>query len=538
MSVAENLTATLNKIFANGRGEAGLEVGVDPGLAISEHIRIPRSMVKAWAGKIKPGTENERAWRRMTGSTVPAPKGKKKGQSNEPSPSSSPSAVDIREYPGTPGECVHLPGWLTRGDITIVDQTYSVTRVVSGESLTVELDEFYVDPFTSDDIRNFWTVNQGHIVAPDFDEATQMWIHAIRFWSVVSGFVVTTHSKEYLVIEDPDEVALGADEFVPFAVDYRSNAWTACAARAGTWRKTNHATGGDIVAGFARRWLSKMGYMPTETNREARVRAEKSVTRAFYIATHAACVHSILANMAHADPNHWARVNPAHGLITSWDIKDSALIRMVPNTQVAGGAMVADAVVVLGMLVKEGLAPMLESVGEVKALVSSYESLRDGGIKCATYAKWFLDGHPKQASFQVFNQKDPAHAALIGELGQVADKYYKGTTIADSAALKSAASQMASTTCADTWAAIGRRKQTLSSEQVVAAYSALRGASAADAVARLTSKDEGELRNAVGAYNVSNAAIAKLIGIMNPAVADADVIIGQRSTASAQVGPN
>lgn len=528
MSGAADLTATLNKIFSNGRGEAGLEVGVDPGLAVSEYIRIPRCMVKKWAGKIEEGAENEVKWKLVSGALD------EKGKKKRGSAANTPTRVDIKDYPGNPAECVGLSGWLTSGMITIVDQTYSISAKVNDQVVYVKLAEFYVEPFTARDIKMFWGVNQNHIHDQDFDEATKTWIHAIRFWSVVSGFVVTEHSREYVVIEDVDDDRLGDDEFVRFVVDYRANAWTACAARAGTWRKTNHATGGDVVAGFAKRWLAKMGYMPNEANREARMRAEKGVTKAFYTATHAACVHSVLANMAHADPNHWAKVSPENGLITAWDIKDSALIRMVPNTQVAGGAMVADAMVVLRMLVKEGLAPMLEAVSEVAALVASFEVLEKEGVKCATYAKWFLDGHPKGNAPMSFNQKDTAHAALVGELGQVAEKYYRGTTIADSAALKSAAAQMSSTTSGDTWAAIGRRKTTLSSEQVVAAYGALRGASAADAVARLTSRDENDLRAAVGAYNASNGHIASLVGVGNPAVADADIIIGQRTgTASA-----
>lgn len=46
-------------------------------------------------------------------------------------------------------------------------------------------------------------------------------------------------------------------DFVVAAIDYNVNTWTACAASATSWRKSNHATGGDIAQGFPRRWLQK-----------------------------------------------------------------------------------------------------------------------------------------------------------------------------------------------------------------------------------------------------------------------------------------
>lgn len=536
-----NLTAILTSLFSNGRGEAGLEVGVDPGLSPSEHIRVPRSMVKAWAAKVQIDDDNVQNYisALKAGAVVAASKPKKKTKGKEPAVPAPvvviPEGNKVDAYPGDPAACVNKFGWITSGAIYVQDGYYFVRYTVADEDVDVIISEFYLAPHTRADIEGFYAVNQAHIRAGDFSVPQQMWIHAVRFWSVVSGFVDTSTSREFEVVDNPTVPAGGAAEFVQFCIDFRSNAWTACAARAGTWRKTNHATGGDIVSGFARRWLSKMGYMSTSQNREVAARENRNVTSAFYIATHAACVHSVLANMAHADSNHWALVNPRFGMVIDWDIKDSALIRMVPNTQVAGGAMVADAVVVLTMLVKEGLAPLLSSQGESGSLIAAHEQLKEGGIQCATYAKWFLDGHPNGVKPVTFNQKESGFASLIGELGFVAMRYYTGTTIAGSAALQSAAAQMGSDMAGTAWAAIGRHKQTLSSDQVVAAYGALRGASAAQAVADLVSQDETTVRAAVSTFNDSNAAIAARLAVPNVAVADADVILGHRAAAPSGV---
>lgn len=102
---------------------------------------------------------------------------------------------------------------------------------------------------------------------------------------------------------------------------------------------------------------------------QARTEHQRETT-AFYVATHAVSVHAALALMLPDNTHHWAVIDPCFGLCTHWDIIESTRMRMSPATQVAGTAMVVDAVVCLKMLVQEGIAPLLESGGGVVALVA------------------------------------------------------------------------------------------------------------------------------------------------------------------------
>lgn len=508
-ATAAEVNAAFAAIFNNGRGEVGLEVGVDPGLAQNEYIRIPRSMAKAWAAKILDNEANRALYAANIAALAPGV------------PVGSAANSAIPDFPGTAEGCASLFGWITQG-LLYVNQGKTFAKIGNAK---IFVHEFHTRAPTNDDAMRFYTVNQGHINDAAIDEAHHNWIHAVRFWGVVAGTVTTSKSDEFVIVDDPTTLANGATEFAAFAPKYAPNAYTAGAARAGTWRKTNHCTGGSVVAGFAKRWLEKEGYRSRAVEKAERDRANKVATDAFYVAAHAISPHAVLAFMAPEDEGHWALVDPNFGYIMDWSVKPSVSMRLSPKTQIAGGAMVADSFVVLGMLVVEGLAPLLNHSGQAMALKAQYDFLSTNGVTCATYAGWFLDGHPDGLAKQEFSQKDTRAADLIGELGYVATKYYEGSTIGESPALASAAAQLGSHVAKDSWSSLATKKKSMTADQIAEAYAAIKGGSTTGRIANILSDDIDAVRAAVVALNQETTTLAAIVGVDNPQlVSDAAVL--------------
>jgi len=487
----------LAAVFSNGRGEVGLEVGADPGLPADQYVQVPRCMIKAWAARVNPYDSVYIARHPAVEQTDRGPRAIVEAWD---------SSLGVAHYAGR-------PGWVTSGDLYFHDSGLKAPASAWNTTGTVLVGEFHMDPHTFGDIEAFVTVNAGHVRDADFSEATLNWIHATRFWATASGFVRTSKSTEYTIVDNPTNIQAGATQTAEFVYNYAANAWTASAARATSWRKSNHATGGDIAAGFPRRWLQKMGYMVQNPDRAEQARGFKLATSAFYVATHASSPHAVLALMAPEDTDHWVLLNPSFGLITSWDVNESARIRMTPKTQVAGVAMVTDSVVTIKMLIAEGLAPLLTNLDQAQALADAYNTVDTNGIKVAIYANWFLEGHPSGASKVDFSQKNSSFSALVGELAIVATKYYAGTTIAGSAALQNAAQQLGEDSARTIWSALGRQKSSLSAQQIVRAYARIKGASSASAVMGILSSEDQEVETAVADYNQNNSNLATQFNI-------------------------
>jgi len=484
----------LAEVFANGRGEAGLEVGTDPGLSDNEYIRVPRCLIKKWVARTKDG--------------------------QTPKANATLDAIAA------------LPGWVSSGDLIV----HNSHLYIPGSSPLADraVDSFRCDRPTYDDIRRFVAANITHIRDADLPAGADRWVHAVRFWSVVSGFVHSPKSPEWILVDDPKDNLEDTNEVATFIAGFAGNAWTAVAARATSWRKSNHATGGDVVTGFPRRWLQKMSYWVNPNDKAAREREQKALTTAFYVATHASAVHPVLALMAGSDINHWASVNPCFGLIVDWDVRESTVIRMLPNTQVAGTAWVVDAMVCLKMITKEGIAPLLDSFDMYTELVKQYKIVENFGIRVASYAGWFLDGHPLDIKKVAFNQKDSASADLIGELGAVATKYYAKSTIGESPALANAMSQASTDTIETKWTQLAKAKKQMSGRAIIQAYGRIKGASASSRLVPLISQNRAESDPAVAEYNSMLQNIAKDIGVMGVPSIEADAVAANAASADRQ----
>lgn len=493
------INRALEQLFSNGTGEAGLEVGTDPGLPASEHIRIPASMRKNWCARLtKPGAE-----------------------------------VEVAQYTAPPSSMVGKPGWVTSGRLLVHDG--SLWTADAEGDMTEEVDEFHIDAPTFDDVRRFVAVNVSHIREESIPAESVSWVHAVRFWAVAAGFVVNAKAKEFVEVPDPAQIPAGVDDIAAYIVDFAANAWTAAAARTASWKKTNHATGGDIVQGFPARWLNKMGFVRSNPDRNAERQAMRSLTDAFYVATHAISVHSVLALMVPDETHHWADVDPAYGLIPRWDIGRSAKIRLEPKTQIAGAAIVVDSVVVLRMAIREGIAPLIMAIDQVDALLSAYRVVEDGGMRCATYAKWFFEGHPDEDEAAckpiAFDQKSSDFAELAGELATIGTRYYAGSTIAGSAALRNAAAQLCPEDVKSTWATVAANRQRVSGQQVIAMIQAIKGNASAGAVGKILDTAPEVVREGVTAYNAALADLAAKASVGATTALDVDRILIARGAA-------
>jgi hypothetical protein len=497
-----NVNKYLSELMKNGKAEVGLEVGADPGLSPSEYIKIPKSMTRDVSGKF----------------------GGKAGSSSATT---------------TGGSTNWVPG-----DVYIVNG--KVHRVKSTGAIGEELDSFVVpDPVSwADDIRKFVAANEQSVRSSELTEDLIKMVHAVRYWSVIAGFVTTSKSREYTVVDTPSttETSAVTDETVEFISKYHGQAWTACVARTASWRKSNHATGGQggpgsgVATGFARRWLSREGYWTQSQDQRASYTANQRATTAFYIATHATSVHAVLAQTVGDDKHHWAKVDPSYGCFSPdvWDLRDSAKLRIAPRTQVAGTSMVTDAVVVMKMLISEGIAGLLTERGGSQRLADAYGMIEREGMRLATYAGWYFDGHPHNVSKGSFSQKDPAYASLVGELGVVATTYYRGSTIGDSPSLASAAAQLATPSSKTTWAQLTRVKTSSVSPALVAAYGRVTGAVSAAAVEDITSTERDRVEVGVTSYNDATALFAKQFGVSDYTKVTVDAVIANAKAADAR----
>jgi hypothetical protein len=484
MSVIESVNQRLADFFRNGRAEVGLEVGADAGLNPNEYIQIPASLRKKWAYRAV-GASN---YNRQANDTTATLMGK--------------------------------AGWTVAGAndtrVIIVKGKRFVRPATTLVGTGIEVDDIYIDPHTYDDVRRFILANTGHVRDGDLKVDQVYWVHAIRFWALVTGLVTGSKQHEYVYVPDPTGDLSSTDQHVERVLSFQNEALTAVAARVTSWRKSNHATGGDIASGFPRRWLTQMKWWPTTGERSTNLPVQRQLTDAFYIASHAASVHNALALMAPVDEGHWASIDPACGLLLNWDIRESTALRMAPKTQVAGTAMVVDAMVTLRMLVGEGLAPLLESMSQWQSLKSQYAIVEAGGVCVASYASWFLDGHPNNLTKHAFNQKDPSCAELIGELGAVATKYYSRSTIGQSMALDNAMNQMATETAKNRWVQLAKEKTSSTNVTAIRAYRRITGASAGKTIANIASDDRETVSDAVAEYNALLAQIGMGIGVISP----------------------
>lgn len=504
-----SLGEKLAEIFANGTGEAGLEIGADPGLDRREYIRIPRSMVKRVAVRL-----TAEAWEAYLNAAhehaTPAAGLPARG-----------TAVATRGADEDFFSMVGRPGWFDPHRVVISEGHMTAELVEDGGLFSIDL--VRVAPPTIDDVKAFYAVNVGHVRDDEFDERTTKWIHATRFWTVVAGLVTADRADEYVIVDNPAALPGNADEVAEFIVNYSTNAWTAASARAASWRKTNHATGGDIAAGYPRRWLQKMGYITSSPDAAAEARAHKLATSAFYVATHAVSVHAALALMVPEDDNHWASIDPHHGLVTEWEIGNSAKIRMRPNTQVAGVAIVADAMVVLKMCIKDSIAPLISAIDQAPALVAAYQQVERDGMRLRTGAKWFLEGHPAHVEPVAFDQKDPAFADLAGELAAIGTKYYASSTIAQSASLRNAARTLGDEVAKQQWAQVAAMRRQVSQGQLIDAIKVLKGAGSTDLLTDFLSHDAEAAARGATAYNTVTTRLANMVGLARYPIIDAAV---------------
>jgi len=474
----------LAKVFSNGRGEVGLEVGADPGLAAAQYIQIPRCLEKRWVA-------------RGDGARAATPD-------------------------ETIAQLTTVTGWISTGSLLVHEGRLWVQAADGTRG--GEVTDFRCEKPTYEDVRRFVAANLTHVRDAEFTPDVIKWVHAIRFWSVVSGFVVSAKSSEYTVVANPTDIPDTVDEIARFILEYSGQSWTACAARATSWRKSNHATGGDRATGFPRRWLQKEGQWPMTIDRKDRDRAEKSATDAFYVATHPSSVHAVLALMAPDDDCHWALIDPKYGLIPEWDVRESTKVRISPKTQVAGVSMVTDAMVCLQMLTKEGISPLLSEYNQFHELVDAYRVVEQNGVRVATYASWFLDGHPQRLTRVAFNQKDTRFAALVGELGAAAETYYSRTTIGESPSLRNASMQLCSDSAKQIWVQLSKAKKQMNVTAIMRAFGRIKGASAASRIADINSSDATERQAAVTSYNDLLVRIATAIGVSDqPTITDANI---------------
>jgi hypothetical protein len=523
MATTAALDAALKAIYSNGVGEAGLEVGSDPGLPAEAYVQVPEGFRRGWAVRM---TQTE--FEKLQTDIVYIPL---VGDAVTDEAKAAHKAAWISShvfetvYEPTEGDRIGdlagKNGWITGGKVLAHDGSIWVkaTRLLAdGTTWTSDwlvTDDWYFPRYTTADIRAFLTVNDGHIRDAGLTAEDKNWIHAVRFWGLTSGFVFTDKNTEWKIVPDPAAAALltgdAVDETIAYIAGFAAHGHTAASARAASWRKTGHCTGGTMATGYVYRWLEKMSFFKPDADKLVNRNNLRDATTCFYTATHALSVHAILALMAPEDTYHWAVIDPAYGLIPEWDIGESARVRMAPKTQVAGAAVVVDAMVVLKMTIKEGIAPLIGDIGDAAALVSAFHEVETYGIACSPSAKWFLADHPTGLGPHPFQQKDASFSALAGELAIIGTKYYASHTIAKSPALQNAANQLGDEVARAGWSALAAQKTRISGAQLIEAVARIKGATTGGTVAAILSNTRTEVDIGVTRYNAKIDELAALV---------------------------
>jgi len=517
------INSQLNEFFDNGRVEVGLEVGADPGLSQVNYIRIPDVMAVGITHGGKGGTARSPS---PTPSVVPG------------SSSSGKAKASTGVTAAPPKSDASTSDWVMvhEGRYYWAMTTDEVSFTKGQEVLNLKSNK---PQSWAEEIRAFVAANSGHVKEDELVEDQVLKAHAIRYWAVKAGFVASSKLREYEAVANPGADALRAvpDSTVRYIAGYAGQALTACVARTASWRKTNHATGGGndgIASGLPRRWMAKEGMWSTDQDRARASVANRKATTAFYIATHAVSVHNALALTLPTDAHHWCILKATYGLINIWDVKESARLRLAPRTQVAGTAMVTDAVEVVRMLISEGYTPLLSNVGLLRNLRLAHERVSNEGMRAAVYAGWFFNGHPTGVQPTQFNQKSTSYAPLVGELGVIATKFYRGQTISDSPSLANAAGTMASAADQTKWAQLARYKAGTISESTMRAFGRLSGAASGALVESIASDDDTRVRKAVEDYSALLATHAADFHVAVYAQPSADQVIAGKAAADAR----
>lgn len=492
---AASVNTMLKAIYSNGTGEAGLEVGADPGLTEAEYVAIPMRCLKRFAVHLKNKEDAKIGADGRIVAAVPWQAGELHPYDPNDDFAQVEGAVDW--FIVTPPADVE--GMSGRQASQRMHFVYFQGDVITYEGRAV--DDVHVEQADYADLCALAEVNLARLPAGELSDDLTRFAVATRIWSVLSGLVTTTKSFEWDIVADPSATSDRAKEIARYAAEHPAQAWTASAARATSWRKTNHCTGGPVAAGFPQRFLAKEGMWASGPDRAANAVAHRASTKAFYLATHAVSVHAALALMLPKDDHHWASICPSAGIIIRWNIHASTMIRMSPRTQVAGSALVVDSVTVIRMLIKEGLAPLLGNLEQAEALRAAFETVESEGMNVAVYARWFFEGAINEPAKVEFSQKDPAFADLVGELAVVATQYYSQSTIAGSASLKNAAAQMADENARNVWTALGAERRRMAPEKILKVARLIKGSASAGAVDNMLATDPDVISRGVSEYN-------------------------------------
>jgi HAMP domain-containing protein len=527
---AANINAALAKFFQNGRGEAGLEVGTDPGLPLNHRIKIPHSMKRRWA------------FRQIAYENIAYP-----------ATATFQELVDDHDFIVGDGDA---------RDIVCLEGKYYITdalgagRQMHGEPFDLAplgtadahmsvaqrnhagkaVCDIVFEAATLEQIAQFVEVNTPGATDANIPQAHISWVHAARYWGTVAGWVAVYKNDEWEAVANPANITQESWNIAVAVAGMGPEAFTACAARGASWRKTNHCTGGEMAQGLPRRWLDKNGFWGTGNDENQTRALHRSATASFYFATHAIANHAILANLAPADPGHWSRTYADYGYIMKWTPGESVSLRIAGMTQVSGAAIVADSVEVMRMVIKERLSPLVNARDSLDALMAAYETARQGGIAVHSGARWFLDGHPRGKAPENFSQKSAAHFALASELAVIATTYYQRTTIGKSMALRNAADQCSDELAKSTWTSLAANRQALAATEVIKAVARIKGAASVGAVKNIVSNSETAIRMAVGAYNNALRADAAAVGIAGALDLEADRIVTNAKDAAQAEG--
>ncbi|CAF3509131.1 unnamed protein product, partial [Rotaria sp. Silwood2] len=175
------------------------------GLSPNEYIRISNGMIKQWAAKIKV---------------------KKYNQMYDP-------IVGIESWDKSKGTSNYKnkKGCITSGNIMFYEgKKFGMYHTSKGLNW-VEIEDINIPPPNTDDMTKFYTANIGHIGEEDIDDEFHIWVHSVRFWSIVGGLMSSVKNREFVVCEDPTTIDKKADEFVSFCINHAPNAWTAAVTR-------------------------------------------------------------------------------------------------------------------------------------------------------------------------------------------------------------------------------------------------------------------------------------------------------------------
>jgi hypothetical protein len=440
----QGAASTIINIKRNGVMEVGFEATADRSLSPAEHLQIPHSMSVAnqwrslWNISINnaftfrtfdnPGRvyfHRGRFWVRYTVAAIDVAQNNilfaglpaRAASATVTARAAIPPALDVNNQP------VVLP---IGNDVTIM----------------VPVEFVSIASYAHDHLEHFVTLNRTCLEQAGATHEQLILGLAGRYMAVAMGLgtPLDDDNTEWQWTANPVGPAAADVEGIineMMTKDTLSKGLLLVCARAVSFMLTNHATGTSEGAGFMRKVMEQVDFVPRGANRQTRINA----TTVAHTAFHPIDVKTTLARLYPNDANLWGVFRPNAGVIETLTATASLRLRHTTPISIAGTALVTDAVAVLRVLAANSIHYALKHMAQMGALLTAYDNVQVRSMRCGIAAHWWVKNNTFGLIAEPIDQRSTDYYDLICELATAIINFSSTNSLRESPALIAAAAQ-------------------------------------------------------------------------------------------------